>query len=648
MFAPTQPDVQSEHGLASGGLLIPWTTWRAGEVEVRSEVCEVSRTTPKGEAQIVGSRVKLTNSGGGERTITLYAAVTAKGAAGAPIDRLGVRGDAIFVNDQPALLSNEKPDAGLAPAPEENARLDELRRLPPNPQIRSQNRIGSGAFRFDVTLAAGESKTFGFVSPVLHGRRAARHIWDGVGKWAQLDQADPIIGSQGVEQPSPGVEFYRAIRADDLFDDAQADWRRLVGKVTIDVPDKRWAEAFAAITGHAAMSMNEGAPDVAVVNYNVFNRDGVYVANILQKAGNFDLAREAIDYFLRHPFNGRVEPEADNPGEVLWILGEHWLFTRDREWLERVYPAAKKLAAMIEYCRTTPEPHWVSATSLDFGDALPADQRQKLVPGSCDGFQPRYTEAWDIAGLRAAATLAEAMKSDAERDAWRALLGKLAMTYDEKFGVDLAKDYGSYAVLWPCRVYPLGSGRGFETFRRVGAQKPESWRYFPLAKAHQGLLAGNRVAAAETLAIHLDHEQMRGWYALDEGGPSGPGNWGRVVSNWKVTRQGAGGAESAMAMPHGWAIAEFELLLRDALAFEDEGKLVLFAGVPEGWFAQPMRLRNLPTHFGTLSVEWKPNERGGTLVLSGDAKPPGGFVFRGPRGDTLVRDVSKPFEIEAR
>jgi hypothetical protein len=240
------------------------------------------------------------------------------------------------------------------------------------------------------------------------------------------------------------------------------------------------------------------------------------------------------------------------------------------------------------------------------------------------------------------------MKNDADREAWRALIGKLAQSYDEAFGADLAKDYGSYSVLWPCRLYPLANGRGYEAFRNTGAQKPESWRYFPLARAHQGLLAGNRAAAAETLAVHLDHEQMRGWYAFDEGGQSGPGNWGKVLSNWKVTKQGGGGAESAIAMPHGWAIAEFQMLLRDALVFEDEGKFVLFAGVPEAWFAKPMKIRNLPTHFGELSVEWAPTDRGATVSITGSAKPPEGFVIRGPGGDTRVSDPAKPFVIERK
>ena len=46
--------------------------------------------------------------------------------------------------------------------------------------------------------------------------------------------------------------------------------------------------------------------------------------------------------------------------------------------------------------------------------------------------------------------------------------------------------------------------------------------------AHQGLLAGNRKAGYGTLKVHLDHEQMKEWYAFDEGGKSGSGGWGRV------------------------------------------------------------------------------------------------------------------------
>jgi hypothetical protein len=642
-FAPTQDDVPHTRGLGSVGALIPWTRWKAGNIDVRTEVCQAARETPKGDAQVVGTRVTVTNRGELAAKCTLYVAITPIGAAGGPLHELRIENDTVFANDAPVLIPNTRPTGAEAPAPNGNVPPPPIRNAPRHGSLRSRVGDASGALRYDVALAAGASKTFGFVCPVLHGRRAVRHEWDGVSTWAQLDDADPIRGRDGVEQPAPGAAFYRLISADSLFSDAEEQWRKFRGDVEIDVPDARWSEAFRALTAHAAMCMNEGAPDVAVINYNVFNRDGVYVANILQKAGNFALAQRAIDYFLEHPFNGRVQPEADNPGQVLWILGEHWRFTRDRDWLARVWASVRKLAAMIHYCRTTPEPHWVSMDGIGFGNDLAGNRRLRLKPGACDGFHPEYTEAFDIAGMRSAADLAEA-KGDAESAAqWRTLAGQLRDVYDGAFGADLRRhEYANYCVLWPCAIYSYREGRGFEAFRELKAQEPTSWRYFPLGRAHQGLLAGSREAAAGTLAQHMEIESMRGWYALDEGGPSGPGNWGKARTHWKVRRHGPGGVESAAAMPHGWAIAEMQLLLRDALAFEDGDRLVLFGGVPVDWFGKRMELRNLPTHFGSLSVKLEPAEAGKARVtLSGKAQPPGGIIVRTPRGDVKIEDSAK-------
>ncbi len=643
LVAPTMPGVACAHGLAPGGLLIPWSEWRAGDVAVRSEVCEVQREA----TFIVGARAKLTNTAKAPRTVSLYAAVQPVGAAGAPIQKLVFKDEAVFANEHLVLVANQTPTGAEAPLPTAEAKQVPAAQLLRNPGMGAKGGDASGALRFDVTLSPGESRTFGFVCPVLHGRRAVGHDWDGTSKWAQLDRANPILGSGGTDQPSPPVAFYRAIEADDLFVEAERDARKLTGKVGIELPDPRWGEAFNAITSHVAIAMNEGAPDVSVINYNVFSRDGVYVANILQKSGNTALAAEAIDYFLAHPFNGRIEPEADNPGQILWILGEHWLFTKDRVWLARIYPAAQKLAAMIAYYRTTPEPHWVSATSLDFGEALPEAQRERLRPGACDGTQPRYTEAFDLAGMRAASMLAGEMENDADRERWSDLAARFFGEYGKEYAADLGKDYGKYCVLWPCRLFPLASGPAFEQFKAIGAQEPAGWRYFPLARAHQGLLAGNRAAAAETLAVHLEHEQMRGWYAFDEGGPSGPGNWTKVRSNWTVTRDNHD-VDRARAMPHGWAIAEFQLLLRDGLAYEEGDRLVLFAGVPAEWFEKPMRLRNFPTHFGPVSVNFRPTEAGGSVEVAGTGIPPGGFIVRAPWKDLAIPAGEKSVSFSGR
>ncbi len=330
LFAPTMKDVPCEHGLAEGGYLIPWAKWTAGNVEVRSEVCHVLQDSPQGQVHVVGARVTVRNTASQAQAVLLYAALRPLGPAGFDVHDLRVdeAGDALLVEGKAALVAKQNPSLAGVVATDTIGQFALRGALPESRSATSGSGDCSGALRFDVTLAPGESKTFEFVCPVLPGRRAVRHQWDGVSEWAQFDLARPNPETGGVLQPDPGLAYYRQLNVDKLFVEARDYWKTLVGKVELHLPDGRWSEAFAAITGHAAVAMNEGAPDVAVVNYNVFNRDGVYVANILQKAGRADLAAQAIDYFLAHPFNGRSYPEADNPGQVLWIMGEHWRFTQ--------------------------------------------------------------------------------------------------------------------------------------------------------------------------------------------------------------------------------------------------------------------------------------------------------------------------------
>ena len=86
----------------------------------------------------------------------------------------------------------------------------------------------------------------------------------------------------------------------------------------------------------------------------------------------------------------------------------------------------------------------------NFGPALPEEKRRELKPGRCDGNHPEYTEAFDIAGLYGAAILAEAIGKSTDAAKWRTLADRLLEIYDEKFGADLGKEYGSYSVL--CRA----------------------------------------------------------------------------------------------------------------------------------------------------------------------------------------------------
>jgi hypothetical protein len=577
LTAPTMEHMQ----VAYGGMPIPWSEWRASDVVVRSEVCEVQRA---GDQFVAAARVTLTNRGDRDARVSLFAAVRSLGPAGWPVHAMSVEDGALFADGELALEPNVKPSAAGV-ANDDRVGVDAARGdVPRRTVARSRDGNATGALRFDVTLAPGASRTIGFVAPVLPGRRAAAHRWDETAE-ARLDTSVP--NSSGVLQR----QAQRGLNTDALFAQAAAYWNRLLGSAAIETPDQRWNEAFAAIPAHIAMTLDAGgAPDVAVVNYNTFTRDAVYSIGVLDRKGMHAIAEQAIDYLFAHPFSGRAEPEADNPGQVLWIAGEHWKQTHDEVWRARVQPEVAKLAMLIERYRTTPEPHYVEVDG----------KQKRLVPGACDGIHPEYTEAFDIAGLRAAALLTKDTR-------WNALAAKLMQAYDARFGVDPAAGYGTYT--WPARLY-----ESHEQFRKLPPQKPSEWRYFALAAAHQALLAGNGQTAARTLRMHFDEPQLRGWYVLDEGGGSAPGNWPKLRTTWRAE----------VAMPHAWAIAELWLLMRDSLVYEDGDRLVLLAGVPEEWLSREIKVRDLPTSFGKLSFTY----RDGKLTVESDVKPPGGFRVR--------------------
>jgi hypothetical protein len=491
------------------------------------------------------------------------------------------------------------------------------------------------------TLRPGETRVMQFVFPVHAGEFVQPHKWVEYPKqYAMVDANKPVknetepVTNEMLYISDPGEVFFRDLNVDDLFVKAKEYWEKNSGTMRITTPDKRWNQGFTAMIGHVGMCMNDGAADVAVVNYNVFNRDGMYIANMMQKAGLNNWGEAVIDYFLKHPFNGRPFPEADNPGQVLWCIEQQWFLTRNTEWLKRVYPGIRQIANMIVYYRTTEGPHWVSFNSLLFGSDLPVEKSQELKPGKCDGYNPQYTEAFDLAALRAATAMAKALANKTETEnlqkdirLWSETADKLAADYDVKYSKKLSEGYGSYSVLWPCRLYSYNDPKVVTQFGNIGAVNPSLWRYFAPATAHQSLLTGNREAGWKTIDLHLNHPQMRNWFAFDEGGLSASGGWQYTDTDWQHSKEKPG-LNHARAMPHGWAIAEVWLLMRDALFFETNDELVLLAGIPEEWFtdAKGITVENAPTTFGVYSFTLK----SGKLTITGKQKPPKGFRVKTP------------------
>ena len=111
LYAPTMDDVNCEHGLADGRHLIPWAKWSAGDITVKTEICQVKRRYSEQEIFVVGARVSLNNTSGETRDIGLYAALRPLGPAGFDVKELDVGGDsdALLVERHTAIAATEKP-----------------------------------------------------------------------------------------------------------------------------------------------------------------------------------------------------------------------------------------------------------------------------------------------------------------------------------------------------------------------------------------------------------------------------------------------------------------------------------------------------------------------------------------------------------
>ena len=108
---PTE-GVKCEHGLADGRYLIPWSEWSAGDVTVRTELCQVKRTCPMGDLFIVGCRVGLKNTSDQSRDVSLYVALRPVGPAGADLN--GAKQEKLLCPNAAGAFSFDAPDRRAA------------------------------------------------------------------------------------------------------------------------------------------------------------------------------------------------------------------------------------------------------------------------------------------------------------------------------------------------------------------------------------------------------------------------------------------------------------------------------------------------------------------------------------------------------
>ncbi|QQS08872.1 MAG: hypothetical protein IPK69_12965 [Phycisphaerales bacterium] len=491
----------------------------------------------------------------------------------------------------------------------------------------------------------------------------------------------------------------RAITANEYIaarNEMSAAWKDRIEQVKFIVPESAQPLVDTAYSQLAFILINRDGPAIQPGSRSYersWIRDGCLTSAALHAFGFHNETREFLEWYADHLFeSGKVpcvvdrrgpEPvtENDSHGEFIFAILDDYQYTRDKAFLERMFPKVRKVVGHIESIRATRlTPEFESdATRQEPGKpAVPVRAFRGLVPESIshEGYSSKPMHSyWDdfftLRGLRDAARIADLVGEKETAGAWNTFaddfekdLTASIQLVQAAHGIDYVPgcvelgDFDSTSTtiaVWPCDAvnetlrpsYLRTFDRYWDNFTEREASS--TWdAYTPYELRHVGSLVrlGERVRANRVLGWYMGHQR-----------PPGFRHWAEVVFRDADTPRFIGD------MPHTWCGSDYLNSFRSMFVYEKnesraDGSLVLFAGVPHEWASNEdgVGFTELSTHFGVLSANYADatGDRAVVTVFSKNGvSPPGGLELAlphpSPPRSVLVdgeeRDATRPIVI---
>ncbi|MGQ0657108.1 MAG: hypothetical protein ACT4NU_03280 [Chromatiales bacterium] len=399
------------------------------------------------------------------------------------------------------------------------------------------------------------------------------------------------------------------------------DWQdALLDHCALDIPDHGVRFLYdAAIRNLVLLSPDEVFPGPYTYRRFWF-RDAAYMIHALLYVGLTGRARRALDRFPERQnvlgYFHSQDGEWDSNGQALWILARFCQLTGEPpppSWHKAINHGAR----------------WIVKKRLKAAGSAP--HAGLLPPGfSAEHFGPNdyyyWDDFWGVAGLRGASTLAAAygdaaLAREYRREAvefMRAIetsferacvrIGRIAMPASPYRRLD-AGAVGCLAAGYPLQLFAADDPRLLDTADFLLENCLVDGGFFQDI-IHSGINAYLTLHLAQVLLRAGDPrcmDLMRKVAQL----ASPTGQWPEAIH--PRTRGGCMGDGQ-----HGWAIAEWIIMVRNCFVREEGERLVLGAGVPEAWLTSGTRLAFGPTQtpFGPLRVQLRSSEERVTVEWS--------------------------------
>jgi hypothetical protein len=647
LYAPEEmPQEQLSFGLEDGFIPIAHSGWNAGPLRLEKKIAVVPKSAESSEAEDY-STVIIRNEAKQAADFYMYLAIRSLGPTGGPINFLSASQDlrTVFLNGKQAIQLDPAPASfgvtSFEPAGDDISLWAKRGELPRAQSTSDGLGLAGGAALYRLRIPPGES--FSIAVRCAIRNRARNDVLTG-----PFQQSDAQKG----------------------FDQVRQWWRRMLERVEITAPDPYGRNMFYASVAYILMNSVDNQLRVTNVSYPVsYLRDGVFMLDAVDKAGLHDKARDYLDYFLQHPWTGAESqegPEADAPGELCWIIGEHFRLTSDLDWLRSVYPTLQREADLILFMREpgdgeTREVSGVKLVArsnrvfatmdtqlrgipLHFEVEL-SEARDGLIVGRLDtGLYAGTTSVFGIAGLKAAweaavvvGDAANAERYKAEYFAFRQAMNRWMKTHPREFTFHAGvwptdafdPDYAYISSLSQENTYAYSAANDYHELEDLGAYH-DFYTFFGAAHSlfrlgYTDVMYSNFLwpflkspFSRATLNAYAYGEYTRDerWYEVR--------HWPELWANVR------GWTDLANCIPHGWTAAEIASLIRDLLFYEKDGCLVLAGGefLDELPVGHAIAVKGAPTYFGALTYTLRRETSSRyELTLGGDASPPDGYIL---------------------
>lgn len=484
-------------------------------------------------------------------------------------------------------------------------------RLPAGTRVHQERGMTSGAFRYSLDLAPGDSMVVIAAVPFLPAGN----------RWTDA-------------QPTP-QEF-----AATLTDVAQY-WKSRLNTVgfTVNAEAQRYVDLIRSNLAYILINKDKNGFQPGSRSYErSWIRDGSMTSDALLKLGITEEPKKYLEWYSGYQYeSGAVPcvvdtrgpdpvPEHDSHGQLIFGIMEYFRFTGDTAFLRARWnniTAAVGYIQSLRAQRMTPE-------YRNGNDEKRAFYGLVTESISHEGYSDKAMHSyWDnffvLKGMKDAAAAAAVLGKKKEA-AWYDSLARAFRT-DLYASIALAMKNRSVSYIPGCvekgdfdatstsiALFPNGEmkyvpqpafNNTFDKYFSWFTERAEGKLNWDAYTPYEVRNIGTFVYIGQKDRAHYALE-----YFMKDLRPNGWNHWAEVVANGYRTVRFIGD------MPHTWVGSDYINAIRAMFVYEidDDHSLVIGAGLKDSWVKEGLAVKDLPTHFGTLNYSIAPAANNVTAV----------------------------------